>query len=641
MFNWKLKATNAIYLEDANGQEGRPFKSRFLQPGLVKYDFGVCLLKKETIDKFINTFLENPVIIDHMDNIDSTDVCGTITKVWFSADDGWFWCSGMLTSPKAIELIENGYNVSCQYRITDYADNDEDKLHNANPYDKEILDGVFEHLAIVENPRYEDAFIAVNAYIACNDKWITVKPNGEENKGRPLLLKDGETVKEAMQRQWGIYDKRQAQDNHSSQSLSLRSQVDNLIKEYFSKIKDLSEDQKDKYKKKIKELFNKIEEEKQKEEVHSYGKRMREEAKRIKEREAETEKEYHNLNGFEKNLTPLERGKAEKFLNSDTYIRDENGNIKALTQKEFIIDSLKEGYKPVERENKGKKEYVLSKPMKDYNSTFKINKISYDFAIYIENKKASNSIKNFNPNTTISKGTNKYNKVFDYIRNTKGESMDNETKGLFSALLDALKARNEADDDEEKDKEGEKATNEDVDKRKLIDEVGGILKGEVDEELWRTIIGKIEKIAYDKSEAGTADNKAKNADEGEDKKDEAKNKCRNEDVDKRDLIRQIMAIAGKHEDNEDVRTIAKLAEKLAYDKSEAGTADNKCKNSDEEKLYEELKEEVEKEAENKKASNSLDALVNKLYSAVSAEYEPSYISPEKGIELGELIYGRK
>ena len=67
----------------------------------------------------------------------------------------------------------------------------------------------------------------------------------------------------------------------------------------------------------------------------------------------------------------------------------------------------------------------------------------------------------------------------------------------------------------------------------------------------------------------------------------------NEKVDKRDIIRQIMAIAGKEEASEDVKTIAKLAEKLAYDKSEAGTADNKCKNEDDEKeVEEEVKEDV-------------------------------------------------
>lgn len=46
------------------------------------------------------------------------------------------------------------------------------------------------------------------------------------------------------------------------------------------------------------------------------------------------------------------------------------------------------------------------------------------------------------------------------------------------------------------------------DKRKLIDEIGGMLKGKVDEELWRTIIGKAEKLAYEGSEKSEADDEA-------------------------------------------------------------------------------------------------------------------------------------
>lgn len=49
------------------------------------------------------------------------------------------------------------------------------------------------------------------------------------------------------------------------------------------------------------------------------------------------------------------------------------------------------------------------------------------------------------------------------------------------------------------------AKDEDIDKRKLIDEIGGILKGKVDDELICTIIGKAEKLAYEGSEAGEAD----------------------------------------------------------------------------------------------------------------------------------------
>lgn len=86
--------------------------------------------------------------------------------------------------------------------------------------------------------------------------------------------------------------------------------------------------------------------------------------------------------------------------------------------------------------------------------------------------------------------------------------------------------------------EGEK-----TDKRKLIDEVAGMMKSAgCDDEVIRTAIGKMEKIGYDESEAGTADNKkAKNADdeeieeeELEEEKEVANKKCKNEEDKKED-----------------------------------------------------------------------------------------------------------
>lgn len=139
--------------------------------------------------------------------------------------------------------------------------------------------------------------------------------------------------------------------------------------------------------------------------------------------------------------------------------------------------------------------------------------------------------------------------------------------------------------------------------------------------------------------------RASNAADKEEEKDE-KEAC-NEDVDKRDIIRQIMAIAGKEEASEDVKTIAKLAEKLAYDKSEAGTADNcgkKAKNEDDEEDKKAKNEEVdeekevieeEKEAENKKAKNSMaiDKAVNDILSATN-QSAPQYETQADRLELG-------
>lgn len=203
-----MEAQNAIYLDEETGGKGRQFKARFLVPGLVKYDYGVCLLTKENADKFIQGFIGCPVVINHQtvtdDNAKAVSV-GNIFSVWFDDKDGYYWCNGIINDKKAIELIEKGYSVSCQYTITEYADNNSGALHNGNPYDKIIQNGKPEHLAIVNNPRYEGAIIAVNALLAENeDKWITIHPNGEDEKGRHLLIKEGETVHEAMERAYGI-----------------------------------------------------------------------------------------------------------------------------------------------------------------------------------------------------------------------------------------------------------------------------------------------------------------------------------------------------------------------------------------------------------------------------------------------------
>lgn len=270
MFNWDIKdkttitAQNAIYLAETGDSNGRPFKSRFLQAGLVKYDFGVCLLKKETIDSFVNTFINQPVIIGHKDYIEEKDVVGYIHNIWFSPEDGWFWCDGKLTDEEAIRKIENGYNVSCQYRITEYINNEENRLHNGNPYDKEILKGVFEHLAIVECPRYEDAFIAVNALLSVNeDKWITIKPNGEEGKGRHLLLKDGETPAEAIQRVYGNKDQQTLFDTsgYKKTKEDYKKEKEDKQKEY-DKIeenhKNIEKDKKDKKQSEIKKAAEEL-----------------------------------------------------------------------------------------------------------------------------------------------------------------------------------------------------------------------------------------------------------------------------------------------------------------------------------------------------------------------------------------------
>jgi len=88
--------------------------------------------------------------------------------------------------------------------------------------------------------------------------------------------------------------------------------------------------------------------------------------------------------------------------------------------------------------------------------------------------------------------------TFDSIKEIK-EMKKQQKQSLGKSALD--------EDIEELTKSEDEcgSQDEDVDKRALIDEIGGILKDKVDEEVLRTILEKAEKLAYNDSEEGAND----------------------------------------------------------------------------------------------------------------------------------------
>ena len=142
--------------------------------------------------------------------------------------------------------------------------------------------------------------------------------------------------------------------------------------------------------------------------------------------------------------------------------------------------------------------------------------------------------KNVSVNNIITDIQEDFNPDINKVHNNKEQDM---------ALIDELKklitkVENEKPEGENMD-DTKKVENEKVDKRKLIDEVAGIMKSAgADDEKIRTAIGKMEKLAYDKSEAGTADNEKKDdkpadaskVENEETKKDEEKYKELKKDV---------------------------------------------------------------------------------------------------------------
>lgn len=415
-----------------------------------------------------------PVIINHKDlNTDNVndERVGVVNSVWYDDKDGWYWCDGIIWDETAQNLItDKDWSVSCSYDVK--TANDEGGSENNIPYDMEFLDGVFTHLALVNNPRYERANIVFNSKtfnISNNNfnpdqkrdekgRWTKEDYNAEIDKviagqyprGKQIRVKDKPSevwlnsgLQDAeMMLPVAVYEKSTTEKHNVSEDTmrNLPDLLDNPLYIFKSSTQPNS----------FVGVLDDFEDD------NGIKKPLIAAVKPVSDQ-------------TEVNILTSVYGKDTDFINRETLkgnlLYDKSQNNK--TALNSIVASIAT---------------ETSKP-------------SIDIINYV--------IQNFNPN----------------IKNHEA----NNNKETEMALLDELK---KLITKVENDKGDENMTieNEKVDKRKLIDEVGGILKGKVDDEVIRTIIGKMEKMSYDKSEADTADNEKE-----EDKKDADNCKVKNED----------------------------------------------------------------------------------------------------------------
>lgn len=143
--------------------KAKTYQCRFLEAGVVRYENETVLIRPENVMKIAETFKGIPVCIDHKDlnlsNISDHKV-GLVTREIWRDSDAWANCSFLIDNKKGVDVIEEGYSVSCAYIPTEFAPGG---IYHNIPYDREILAGVGVHLALVSNPRYEGATILANS----------------------------------------------------------------------------------------------------------------------------------------------------------------------------------------------------------------------------------------------------------------------------------------------------------------------------------------------------------------------------------------------------------------------------------------------------------------------------------------------
>lgn len=128
-------------------------------------------INEKTIREMGPTFEGCPVYVRHVDTVDLNNIQaeadGYVVKSFYNAADGKHWVEFMVVSDEGHQAISRGWKLSNAYipvlkNIPG--------VWNGMDYQAEVVGGEFEHLAIVDNPRYaESKILTPEEFKAYND----------------------------------------------------------------------------------------------------------------------------------------------------------------------------------------------------------------------------------------------------------------------------------------------------------------------------------------------------------------------------------------------------------------------------------------------------------------------------------------
>ncbi len=563
-------------IETETNGKGRKFVSRFIEAGIAHYnELGNILITKETLDKFLNTMVGCPLVIQHKEitdkNVDKERV-GVISDVWYNDKDGWFYCSGVIWDKKAIDLIKNhNWNVSCTYEyVSDFTPRD----YNGGKIDMEFTDGKFLYLALVDNPRYTGANIVINSRDNVNNGFITLDagtseerviwipenvhwvPPKERNRVTEITknYKEGEATK---------FDFSHTRIKPTDSQINLLKDTVKDIQNRF-KFKGLAQVE-------ITSSLN----------SGSFGVCFAGKKSSLVSLAPSLFKE----NGKEQYKKSVESGwlaKASEDCIKSVLVHEIGHSITCNSNnKEFWseIENLKSQYNKEVKPNDIKNADFISKYARENKDEFvaeafcqgmlskKYGKFTQKvmdlmdkhFSKAYQTKLALNAKDDEENNNEMwiegygfgypidEEEYKKAKEELEKLRKKEEKQVNNSNRkdNLIMAVMDELKdfivkvVNNECD---------KKVKNEDVDKRELLREVDAIamkpaseFKGG-EEEKFRTLTKKLEELGYNKSLAGTSDNEDEEEKE-EDKKAENNKKCKNEDDEDKEEYEKAKEIA--------------------------------------------------------------------------------------------------
>lgn len=140
-------------------QEPQILYCRHIAQGVCGYQDETIFIGEDALKEMDKSFAGKPVYVEHQ-AVDleklQEQADGYVIESFYLPEDASHWAKIIIVSDKGHEAVSKGWAVSNAYVPDSFGASGE--WHNI-PYNREITEGHYTHLAIVPNPRYEEATI--------------------------------------------------------------------------------------------------------------------------------------------------------------------------------------------------------------------------------------------------------------------------------------------------------------------------------------------------------------------------------------------------------------------------------------------------------------------------------------------------
>lgn len=178
---------------------GAVFYGMHFYPGVAEYSephrepYRV-FLNEDTLRKMDKSFAAKPVFVMHVDGVEEnldklrSEADGWVIESFYNQADGKHWAKFIVVSDKGLKAVADGFRLSNAYMPKSFGGSG---VWNGVTYSKSVLDGEFEHLAIVPDPRYDESVILTpeqfRRYNETKNVEITRLANSQTTKGTQTM----------------------------------------------------------------------------------------------------------------------------------------------------------------------------------------------------------------------------------------------------------------------------------------------------------------------------------------------------------------------------------------------------------------------------------------------------------------------